>query len=114
MRVNVDGFALRFSGASFTASAPGFKEFLVTRLVPQSPAVAAGLQLGDKLVRFNGVRPEDMLLKQWLKLARQSSGTAQLEVQRREKPLTITLPLEWDSFQEIPSRIDSASGLKAP
>lgn len=114
MRVNVDGFALRFSGASFTASAPGFHEFVITRLVAPSPAFAAGLQLGDKLVRFNGVRPGDMSLKQWMELARPSTHSAQLVVQRGSETLAITLPLEWDSFQEIPSQVDSAPALKVP
>ncbi|WP_445488827.1 DegQ family serine endoprotease [Rhodopseudomonas sp. RCAM05734] len=67
---------------------------LVASVTPGSPAARAGLKLSDLVVAVDGQKIEDINAFDYRFATRPLGGTAQLEVQRNGKPVTLTVPLE--------------------
>ena len=67
---------------------------LVASVTPDSPGARAGLKLSDLVVAVDGQKIEDINAFDYRFATRPLGGTAQLEVQRNGKPVTLTVPLE--------------------
>ncbi len=72
----------------------GVSGVAVTRVVPNSPAAAAGLLEGDQIVQFKGKSPTDYHELEYL-IAISEPGEAQIELLRRGEPITRTVKLTY-------------------
>jgi len=77
---------------------------------PQTPAAQAGLQVGDRVVSFNGVQITSYL--QLSDLIRANlDGPAQLVVERNGR--NVTLPLVHTGINNLPDRLDPSQVVRA-
>jgi Do/DeqQ family serine protease len=67
---------------------------LVANVTPGSPAARAGLKLSDLIVAIDGQSIDDLNAFDYRFATRPLGGTAQLDIQRNNKPIKLTVPLE--------------------
>jgi predicted aspartyl protease len=82
------------SGLWLVATDPDFATFRVRSVFPDSPADAAGMEVGDEIVAVNGrPAPEWRLAEVWQVLRGEEGTTVRLRVQRGDTMRTISLTL---------------------
>jgi len=74
-------------------------------VLPASPAAAAGLQAGDRLLRLNGAPVADFVaFGQQVQAAAAVSPQLTLEVERAGQPVTLKLTARFESLRGQPAR----------
>ncbi len=85
-------FEYDMSGMALTAHGPDFRQFVVDRLIDDSPASQAGVRVGDRLVQFQGKPAAEFTLEQIRSVFRGQPGTeVRMQVERDGKTLPIVL-----------------------
>jgi len=84
------------SGLKIRAEAPDFHGFIVTRIVPESPAVEAGIEPGDVIESIDNRSSQEMSLTEVRSILRRPKarrtigflrGSSHLQVVRQLRPL---------------------------
>lgn len=91
-----------FHGISVETTYPGNKPLtVISRIAPNSPATAAGLQVGDRLVQIAGFKIDRQFdfQRSWLDLA--SGQSVAISIERQGKPLETKIQLEQGRFSPV-------------
>ena len=88
-----DPFNADASGLVLKASGDNFKTFSVRALVPDSPAIEAGIQLGDRITAIDGEPLDKYALWQVQELLQKDGMVCQLSLERGDKKFTARLNL---------------------
>jgi len=86
-----EGFEADASGLRLTVEPPDYTTIHVAAMLPDSPAAAAGLRVGDVVTAFNGAR--DLPLWHVVDELRKPDSSPVLSILRDHKHLTVTLHL---------------------
>jgi hypothetical protein len=81
------------SGLRLRAEGPGFHTFVVNRIVPQSPALAAGIEPGDILESIDGRNAKEMTLTELRSMLCQPNGRYSVRVLRGGRRVSTVLRL---------------------
>jgi Aspartyl protease/PDZ domain len=81
------------SGLRIRAEGPGFHKFVVRRIVPQSPAVEAGIEAGDIIESVDNHPVEEMTLTEMRNKFCQAKETLAVKIMRGNKNLQVVLRL---------------------
>jgi hypothetical protein len=88
-----DPFNADASGLVLKASGDNFKTFSVRAVVPDSPAVEAGVQTEDRITAVNGEPLDKYALWQVQELLQKAGTTCELSVERGDKKFTAKMDL---------------------
>src|SRR5205085_10166245 len=88
-----DPFNADASGLVLKASGDNFKTFSVRALVPDSPAIEAGIQLGARVTAIDGEPLDKYALWQVQELLQKNGMVCQLSLERGDKKFTAKLNL---------------------
>jgi hypothetical protein len=103
------------SGLRIRADGPKYHRFVVTRIVPQSAAVGAGIEAGDVIESIDNLTAQDLTLTEIRSMLRRPMGRYTIGIVRGSKPLRISirlLPLYNDLLSRRLSRRHSDSSHK--
>ncbi len=81
------------SGLRIRAEGAGFHHFVVNRIVPQSPAVDAGIEPGDVIVSIDSQGAQELTLTEVRRLLRQPKARPTVDIMRGEKRLRVVIQL---------------------
>jgi PDZ domain/Aspartyl protease len=88
-----DDTAYDESGLRIHADAPEFRRFVVTRIVPDSAAAAAGIATGDIITSIAGRRAQDLTLTQLRELLRRPNAQYTVGITRGDRQLQVEIHL---------------------
>jgi hypothetical protein len=78
-----DAFEHDMCGIEFVATGPDYHRFIITRIMPDSPAAEAGLEPDEELVSVNFIHADTFTLTQLSQLFRSEDGRLLLLILRR-------------------------------
>jgi hypothetical protein len=81
------------SGLDIEAAGPHVDHFVITRVLENSPAAAAGLQPGDRIVSLDGEPAERLSLDQIRDALRRAGRSCRLVIERQGRRLEVELSL---------------------
>jgi len=81
------------SGLRIHADGPEFRRFVVTRIVPQSPAAEAGIEAGDVIESLSNLSAQNLTLTELRKMLRRPEARYSISIERGNKQLRIAIRL---------------------
>jgi carboxyl-terminal processing protease len=81
------------SGLVFVTQGSAFDTILVSRVIPQSPAEEAGIQVGDRLVSIDGTPAAEVGVARVRERLRRTGDSVTLAMARGAQTLTVPLRL---------------------
>ena len=81
------------SGLRIHTEGRDFHRFVVTRIVPQSPAAETGIKSGDIITAIDNRAALELTLTEIRSMLRQPKAHPTLDIMRGEKRLRVTIPL---------------------
>lgn len=81
------------SGLRIRAEGADFHRFVVTRIVPQSPAAAAGIEPGDAITTIDGRSAQELTLTELREMLRRPKARYTIGLMRHDKRITVALEL---------------------
>lgn len=88
-------FHTEMSGITWTTGGRGdFSTFRVLRIIPDSPAAAAGFEVEDRLVSIDGVPADSFTSHRLYEYFRRDGREVRLTVERKEEQISKTLRLK--------------------
>jgi S1-C subfamily serine protease len=81
------------SGLRIRAEGPGFHKFVVGRVLPQSPAVDAGIEPGDVIESIDGSSAEEITLTEIRSMLCQPEARYSIGILRGNRHLRVALRL---------------------
>lgn len=82
------------SGLLISATGPQLNRFVISGILPDSPASEAGLQVGDRIKSINGLNCDFLTLGQLLrKLEKKAGKKIKLQIRRVNKPMEVVFKL---------------------
>ena len=81
------------SGLRIRAEAPDFHRFIVTRMVPQSAALEAGIEPDDVIESIDDLAAHELTLTELRSMFRRPKALYTIGILRRDKHLRIALRL---------------------
>ena len=102
MTVTSKDFRVLLSGAELVAVPPHFDTFTVDQVRKDSPAEAAGLQRGDRVLTLDGKSLSTASLEQWFRWSWRDGAESQIEVQRGALRFSRQLILDWENYWAKP------------
>src|ERR1700690_786255 len=86
-----DPFESDASGMHLTSAGPTYRQFIVKRVVDETPAAEVGIRKDDQIIEFDGQRAEALTLWDLRKALEKAEADHVVKLQRGQTEITVTL-----------------------
>ena len=86
-----DAFESDASGMDLTSSGPTYRQFIVKRVVDDTPAAEAGIRRDDQVLEFDGQRAEALTLWDFRRALEKAEADHVIKLQRGQTEVTVKL-----------------------